>query len=106
MKVKGSIELFQYWDRLREGRSAPLRTDIEPADIKTILADTFILELDARGAPFFGWPARDCAPHSARELKGFAFSSLWAAKDERVISRLAHSVLHQKAVVLINAEAI
>lgn len=105
MKVKGSIELFQYWDRLREGRSAPRRTDIEPADIKTLLADTFILELDARGSAIFRLAGTRLCAAFARELKGFSFSSLWAAKDERVVARLAHSVLHQKSVVLLNAEA-
>ena len=53
MKLKGSIELFQYWDRLRSGRPAPKRTEIEPADIKSLLADTFILEKDARGEAIF-----------------------------------------------------
>lgn len=104
MKTKGSIELFQYWDRLREGRSAPLRAEVEPADIKTILGDTFILELDARASAIFRLAGTRLCATFGRELKGFAFSSLWAAKDERVISRLAHSVLHQKAVVLITAE--
>ena len=49
MKQNGSINLFQYWNRLRNGRPAPKRTEIEPADIKSLLADTFILEKDTRG---------------------------------------------------------
>lgn len=106
MKVKGSMDLFQYWDRLREGRSAPRRSDIEPADIKTLLADTFILELDARGGAIFRLSGTRLCAVFGRELKGFSFSSLWTAKDERVVARLAHSVLHQKSVVLINAEAV
>ena len=53
MKQHGSIELFQYWDRLRDNRQAPKRTDIEPADIKSLLADTFILEKDGRGEAVF-----------------------------------------------------
>jgi len=106
MKLKGSIELFQYWDRLREGRSAPRRTEIEPADIKTMLADTFILERDARGASIFRLAGTRLCAAFGRELKGYSFSALWAQKDERVIARLAHSVLNTKSVVLINAEAV
>ncbi len=106
MRAKGSIELFQYWDRLREGRSAPRRTEIEPADIKTLLADTFILELDARGSAIFRLAGTRFCAVFGRELKGFSFSSLWATKDERVVARLAHSVLQQKSVVVINAEAL
>ncbi|MBU2194045.1 MAG: PAS domain-containing protein, partial [Alphaproteobacteria bacterium] len=51
--LKGSVELFRYWNRLRNGRPAPTRTEIEPADIKTLLADTFILEKDTRGEAVF-----------------------------------------------------
>jgi hypothetical protein len=43
MKQDGSIALFQYWNRLRHGRPAPKRTEIEPADIKRLLADTFMV---------------------------------------------------------------
>ncbi|TAN01215.1 MAG: PAS domain-containing protein, partial [Rhizobiaceae bacterium] len=53
MKHSGSVDLFQYWDRLRAGRTAPRRTEIEPADIKSLLADTFILEQDSRGEAVF-----------------------------------------------------
>ena len=31
MKEEGSIALFQYWNRLRDGRPAPKRTEIEPS---------------------------------------------------------------------------
>ncbi|MBE0702443.1 MAG: PAS domain-containing protein, partial [Afipia sp.] len=53
MKQNGSIQLFQYWNRLRNGRPAPKRTEIEPSDIKSLLADTFILEKDGRGEAVF-----------------------------------------------------
>src|SRR5690606_311858 len=32
------------------------------------------------------------------ELKGFAYSSLWTLKDQRVIARLLHGSLHNHAV--------
>ena len=44
MRNAGTIELFHYWNRIRDGKPAPLRTQIEPVDIRTYLADTFILE--------------------------------------------------------------
>lgn len=97
----GSIELFRYWDRLRDGRAAPKRTDIEPADIKTLLADTFILEKDGRGEAVFRLAGtRLCATYG-RELKGFSFPSLWALKDQRLVARLAHSAFHAKSIVVI-----
>ena len=83
MKLDGSIALFQYWNRLRDGRPAPKRTEIEPADIKTLLADTFILEKDARGEAVFRLAGTRLCAIYGRELKGFAFASLWKEKDQR-----------------------
>ncbi|MGN6469949.1 MAG: PAS domain-containing protein [Rhizobiaceae bacterium] len=104
MKQRGSIELFQYWDRLRDNRQAPKRTEIEPADIKTLLADTFILEKDGRGEAVFRLAGTRLCAVFGRELKGFALASLWAAKDQRLVARLAHSAFHSKSVVVISFE--
>ena len=84
MKQDGSIALFHYWNRLRDGRAAPKRTEIEPADIKSLLADTFILEKDTRGEAVFRLAGTRLCAIYGRELKGFSFSSLWKAKDQRL----------------------
>jgi hypothetical protein len=102
MRHEGTRSLFQYWDRLREGRPAPRRTEIEPADIKTLLADTFILEKDSRGEAVFRLAGTRLCAVFGRELKGFAFASLWAAKDERVIARLLHGSLDRHSVVVVD----
>lgn len=101
MKQDGSIALFQYWNRLRGIRPAPKRTEIEPADIKTLLADTFILEVDARGEPVFRLAgSRLCAIYG-RELKGFSFPSLWNVKDAEVVRRLTRSVFDSGMVIVL-----
>jgi hypothetical protein len=106
MNQNGSITLFQYWNRLRDGRSAPKRSEVEPADIKSLLADTFILERDTRGEAVFRLAGtRICAVYG-RELKGFSFPSLWRQKDQRLVSKLFHGVLEQKSVVLITYEGL
>jgi hypothetical protein len=106
MKTGGSIQLFQYWNRLRDGRTAPRRTDVEPADIKSLLADTFILEKDARGEAVFRLAGtRLCATYG-RELKGFSFPSLWMPKDQQMIARLAHSAFFAKCVAVITFEGV
>ena len=104
MKLNGSIALFQYWNRLRDGRSAPRRTEIEPADIKALLADTFILEKDTRGEAVFRLAGtRLCATYW-RELKGFSFPSLWREKDQRLMGRLVQGVFDRKTVLLLGYE--
>lgn len=106
MNLNGSIGLFQYWNRLRDGRPAPRRTEVEPADIKTLLADTFILEKDTRGEAVFRLAGtRLCATYG-RELKGFSFPSLWRSKDQRLVSRLIDGVFRQQSVVLITYSGI
>ena len=104
MKEEGSIALFQYWNRLRDGRPAPKRTEIEPSDIKTLLADTFILEKDTRGEAVFRLAGtRLCAVYG-RELKGFAFASLWHEKEQKLVGRLVHSVFRASSVVVVSFE--
>lgn len=102
----GTWTLFQYWDRLRQGRPAPKRTDIEPADIKKLLGDTFILERDTRGEAVFRLAGtRLCAVYG-RELKGFGFSSLWREPDRHLVTRLTSSVFLTKSVVAFEFEGI
>lgn len=104
MKQDGSIALFQYWNRLRDGRPAPRRTEIEPADIKALLADTFILEKDSRGEGVFRLAGTRLCATFGRELRGFSFPSLWREKDSRLIARLVHGVFKSKNVVVITLE--
>ena len=104
MNQNGSITLFQYWNRLRDGRPAPKRSEVEPADIKSLLADTFIQERDTRGQAVFRLAGTRLCAYYGRELKGFSFPSLWREKDQRLVSRLIHGVFDQKSVVLITFE--
>ena len=101
MKREASVNLFQYWNRLRDGRRAPRRTEIEPADIKTLLGDTFILESGPLGdATFRLAGTRLCAIYG-RELKSVRFSSLWTSKDGPMIDRLVRGVFEDKSVAVL-----
>lgn len=101
MKQDGSVALFHYWNRLRDGRPAPKRTEIEPADIKGLLSDTFILECDTRGEAVFRLAGTRLCAIYGRELKGFSFPSMWRSNDQRMIGRLAQNVFSGDAVVVI-----
>jgi len=100
MRQRGTAGLFQYWNRLRNGRPAPRRTEIDPADIKTMLADTFILERDLRGDAVFRLAGTRLCATFGRELKGFAFTSLWTHADQTRAARLALGTLTDKAVTV------
>lgn len=83
MKHATSRLLFSYWDKLRGDRAAPERSQIEPGQIRHILADTFILgiEPDSRAA-FRLAGTRVCALFG-RDLTGTDFNALWPS-DRRV----------------------
>ncbi|MEX0347222.1 MAG: PAS domain-containing protein [Rhizobiaceae bacterium] len=104
MRRDKTIELFHYWNRLRNGRPAPERTEIEPADIKTLLADTFILERDSRSKPVFRLAGTQICAIFARELKGFAFDSLWSDRDASMARKLAEDTFGNNSVIVITFE--
>lgn len=45
-------QLLAYWAKKRGTRMAPARADIKPADIKSLLADVMIWNVDAVGGPY------------------------------------------------------
>lgn len=101
MRQDGSIALFQYWNRLRGRRPAPKRSEIEPADIRALLADTFILERNDGNEPIFRLAGtRLCATYG-RELKSVALTSLWGERDQRGIARLVGNVFEANSVVVV-----
>ncbi|MCB1383001.1 MAG: PAS domain-containing protein [Notoacmeibacter sp.] len=105
MKNQKTIDLFLYWNRLRGNRPAPRRTEVEPADIKTLLADTFILEDDQRGQPVFRLAGTRLCAIFGRELKGFVFSSLWQDRDRRMVARLARNAFADNCVIVMEFSA-
>ena len=45
MKHPSSRALYAYWDKLRAGRAAPERGELDPGAIRSILGDVMILEV-------------------------------------------------------------
>lgn len=80
MKHPTSRQLHAYWNRLRGTRSAPERGEIEPGEIRNLLADSFILEIDpARHACSVRLAGTRLCALFGRELRGGPLSALWAA---------------------------
>ena len=106
MKHDASIELFLYWNRLRSGRPAPKRTEIEPADIRARLADTFILEAKPNGAARFRLAGTRICAIFARELKGFEFDSLFSERDRMMVARLVQAAIREGTVSVLGLEGL
>ena len=105
MKHSSVRELFDYWDERRGRRAAPERGDIEPGDIRGVLADTFILAFDAAAShPFRIAGTRVCALFG-RELKGDAFVGLWTAESRPFVRDLLSVVAYETIGVVAGAQA-
>ncbi len=82
MRHGNSKKLYSYWNNLRGMRAAPDRREIEPSDIRELLGDTFILEVNEafRSVSFRLAGTRLCNAYG-RELKGLGFLVLWDEHD-------------------------
>lgn len=95
MKLKTTEVLYRYWNRIREGRPAPRRFDVDPSQISQILDETLILErvdLETFRFRLAGTQIRDIF---GLELKGVDFAALWPNPADRValdcsLSRVVH----------------
>jgi hypothetical protein len=103
MKHPSVRELFDYWNDRRGERLAPERADIEPAAIRRVLADTFILSREPRH-PFRIAGTRVCALFG-RELKGSAFLDLWSAPSRSELNTLLTIVADETVGVVASAVA-
>ncbi len=97
-----SLELYSYWNARRGARPAPYRSEIEPADIRDVLADIFILDVEG-DCQRYVWRlagTRICALH-CRELKGRDFMSDWTGHNEEQMRTLLRTVLEKNLVAVV-----
>lgn len=100
MKHAVSRELYSYWDDLRQGRSSPERAEIDPAAIRNVLSDTFILGAEQDG-PAAAFSVRLSGTRLnalfLREMKGSSLLDLWLAEDKATVARIFDTVLDDAA---------
>ncbi len=89
--------LFYYWLGLRQNRNAPLRTDIEPRQIKSLLPNTFILEHIDDAHVVFRLAGTSFCDRYGREFRSHNFLSLWRGKDKRLMSHILNQSLENAA---------
>ena len=105
MKHPSVRELFDYWNARRGRRPVPERAEIEPGEIRRVLADTFILSFEpGAGHPFRIAGTRVCALFS-RELKGESFLDLWSIESRNDIRDLLKIVADESVGVVASASA-
>lgn len=104
MRHETNQQLYAYWSRLKGARSAPERSEIDPAEIREALPDSFIIEIDGSGR----FPIRLCGTRLNAlwldEQKGRSFLDLWSQEDRRTLASLLLTVMDGVAPVVAGAE--
>ena len=77
MKHKTTQALFDYWNDVRAGRLAPLRSEIHPGDIRRILPHVFILERQDDEAYRFRLAGTGLCGTYGMEFRGHNLLTMW-----------------------------
>lgn len=104
MKHATSRELFAYWNRIRGEESAPRRSDIEPGDIRRVLADTFILEVAGSASHRVRLAGTRMCSLYGREIKGSNFLDLWSGEDRARLAEAAARVCDEAVAAVVEVD--
>ncbi|MDM9628111.1 PAS domain-containing protein [Rhizobium sp. S152] len=102
MRLKTTIELFDYWNRLRGAEIAPLRNEVEPTQLRNILSSLFMLEMVDSDRVVFRLAGTRICDFFGRDLGGAAIDSLWAHGCDD-IGKTAAGVMTHALPALLNA---
>jgi hypothetical protein len=81
MKHSSSRALYAYWNRLRAGRAAPERSELDPGAIRAILGDVMILEVGGLHRYAVRLAGTRICSLMGRELRERAFVETFAPGD-------------------------
>src|SRR5271155_3638358 len=103
MKHPLSRELYDYWNECRAGRATPERSDIDPASIKRILGDSFVLSVERGQDPIFRVAGTRICAVFGRELRSESFTGIWQDEHVRQIRELVALVAEEEIGVFAGA---
>jgi len=93
MRHRAARELFDYWNALRGSRPAPERAEIDLAAIRGLIADMFMLEVDAADLFPFVLSGTRVNALACTEQHGRSFLDLWARQEQRNVAALLLAVI-------------
>jgi hypothetical protein len=91
-------QLYAYWDQIRNGRVAPRRFEIQPAEIAALLPETFIAECTGLLGFRFRLAGTKICEQFGRELRGLDFLTLWEMQDRDAVASIVRTVFSDGAV--------
>jgi hypothetical protein len=105
MKQRTLQILYAYWDGLRAGRIAPLRLEIDPARIGSILPEIFLLERTDPAVYCYRLAGTRLCEIFGAELRGSNFLDGWSTTDRAILAGHLRLTCDQGAATLLTAEA-
>lgn len=103
MKNATTRALYEYWDRLRAGRAAPERSDLDPGAIRTLLGDVFLLEMAGQERHSVRLAGTRICTLLGREWKGHPFAEPFARFEHGELRNLLDGVCSAAAPVVAGA---
>lgn len=95
-------EIYAYWDELRDDAGTPMRSQIEPAALRHVLPDLFMLEAHDDGSLIFRLVGTRICALFGRELRGHSFHELWAGGRNNATIEIAHGVILYESPAIMN----
>ncbi|MBV8184730.1 MAG: PAS domain-containing protein [Hyphomicrobiales bacterium] len=92
MRLATTRLVFAHWDRLRGERAAPIRGDIDPAHLRNVLADVFMLDAKPWQEGRVRLAGTRVCALFGHELKGQRLPQLWLDAERPEIARLIGAV--------------
>lgn len=105
MKQRTLQILYAYWDGLRAGRIAPLRLEIDPSRIGSILPEIYLLERTDPASYCYRLAGTRLCEIFGAELRGSNFLDGWSATDRAILAGHLRLTCEQGAATLLTVEA-
>jgi len=100
----GTKLVFDYWNALRNGRRLPRRSEVDPAALRALLPNVFILQrYDSEHVVFRVAGTALCAAFG-RELRDHNFVTLWSRNCQPVIRDLLLQLAEKAQVATVRAD--
>ena len=106
MRHKTTEAVFEYFNELRGDRAAPLRSEIDPSALKTVLPDLFILEKARDGIVRFRLAGTRVCIILGREMRDRAFTESWEATVRHRMRLAADAVIANRSALEIAVTAV
>lgn len=93
------VDLLSYWESLRAGRVAPMRSELDPRKITGVLEHTFVLEYNNALDVRFRLAGIKLCEMMGMELRGMPARSLIELGHRDELSRIVDDLIHAPKIV-------